>query len=188
MENSRCDIAVSSETVYIAGLVFLSGPSKFWQQACSKKLLFLGHLHYRGRGQQISGMTLRCSIICRPTFKLMDTTIRQSHSKRQATSKLQLYHKQNNIPHYTSTEQGRIHANPVADGQAGAVMGKPLGIRNRYRQTDRHNKVQSRVSATKNMEEGLVNPHRLVTKCITPSFPFSKTNLANINSESNPKY
>ena len=31
----------------------------------------------------------------------------------------------------------------------------------------------------KNIEEGLVSPHWLVTTGITPSFPFSKTNLAN---------
>ena len=29
----------------------------------------------------------------------------------------------------------------------------------------------------KDMEEGLVSPHWLVTTRITPSFPFSKTNL-----------
>ena len=29
----------------------------------------------------------------------------------------------------------------------------------------------------RNMEEGLVSPHWLVTTRITPSFPFSKTNL-----------
>ena len=40
----------------------------------------------------------------------------------------------------------------------------------------------------KNMEEGLVSPHWLVTTCITPSFLFSKTNFANIHSESNPKH
>ena len=40
----------------------------------------------------------------------------------------------------------------------------------------------------KNMEEGLVSPHLLVTTRITPGFPSSKTNLANIHSESNPKH
>ena len=38
----------------------------------------------------------------------------------------------------------------------------------------------------KNEEEGLVSPHWLVTTRISPSFPFSKTNIANIHSESNP--
>ena len=47
-------------------------------------------------------------------------------------------------------EQGRIHNNPVADGWAGAVMQKPLGIQNMtdrptdrptYQPTDRHGKV-----------------------------------------------
>ena len=42
-------------------------------------------------------------------------------------------------------KQGRIHGNPVADGWAGAVMRKPLGIQ-KYdgptdRHTDRHGKV-----------------------------------------------
>ena len=37
------------------------------------------------------------------------------------------------------------------------------------------------------MEEGLVSPHWLVATRITPSFSFSKTNLANNHSESNPK-
>ena len=36
----------------------------------------------------------------------------------------------------------------------------------------------------KNMEEGLVSPHWLVTTCITPSFLFSKTNLAKIHMSS----
>ena len=36
------------------------------------------------------------------------------------------------------------------------------------------------------MEETLVSPCWLVTTCITPSFPFSKTNSANIPSEFNP--
>ena len=55
------------------------------------------------------------------------------------------------------SKQGRIHGNPVADGWAGAVMQKTLGIqkcdgwtdRHNYRPTDRHGKVKSRVSATK---------------------------------------
>ena len=46
-------------------------------------------------------------------------------------------------------EQGRIHGNPVADGWAGAVMRKPLGIQKcdrptdlpTYRPTDQHGKV-----------------------------------------------
>ena len=46
-------------------------------------------------------------------------------------------------------KQGRIHGNPVADGWAGAVMRKPLGIQKcdgrtdgpTYRPTDRHGKV-----------------------------------------------
>ena len=50
-------------------------------------------------------------------------------------------------------KQGRIHGNPVADGWAGAVMQKPLGIQKcdgstdrptdlpTYRSTDRHGKV-----------------------------------------------
>ena len=42
-------------------------------------------------------------------------------------------------------EQGRIHGNPVADGWAGAVMRKPIGIQNCDRPTDRwmdrHGKV-----------------------------------------------
>ena len=46
-------------------------------------------------------------------------------------------------------EQGRIHGNPVADGWAGAVMRKPLGIQKcdipTYRCTDRYGKVESRV-------------------------------------------
>ena len=33
------------------------------------------------------------------------------------------------------------------------------------------------IAKLKNMEEGLVSPHLLVTTRITPSFPFSKTNL-----------
>ena len=33
----------------------------------------------------------------------------------------------------------------------------------------------------RNMEEGLVSPQSLVTTCITPSFPSSKTNLANFH-------
>ena len=37
-------------------------------------------------------------------------------------------------------QQGRIHGNPVADGWAGAVMRKPIGIQKRdsptYRPTD----------------------------------------------------
>ena len=37
----------------------------------------------------------------------------------------------------------------------------------------------------KNMEEGLVSLHWLVSTCITPSFPFSKTTLGNIQ---NPKH
>ena len=45
-------------------------------------------------------------------------------------------------------KQGRIHGNPVADGLAGAVR-KPLGIQKCDGPTDRHGKVQSRVSATK---------------------------------------
>ena len=35
------------------------------------------------------------------------------------------------------------------------------------------------------MEKGFVSPHWLVTTRITPSFPSSKTDLANIHSESN---
>ena len=53
-------------------------------------------------------------------------------------------------------KQGRIHDNTVADGWAGAVVQKPLGIQKCYRmdrltdqRTDRHGKVQSRVSVTK---------------------------------------
>ena len=46
-------------------------------------------------------------------------------------------------------KQCRIHGNPVADGWAGAVIRKPLGIQKCYLRTDRHGKVQSRVSATK---------------------------------------
>ena len=42
-------------------------------------------------------------------------------------------------------KQGRIHGNPVADGWAGAVMRKPLGIQKcdgpTDRRTDRHGKV-----------------------------------------------
>ena len=34
-------------------------------------------------------------------------------------------------------KQGRIHGNPVADGWAGAVMRKPLGIQKCYGRTDR---------------------------------------------------
>ena len=34
-------------------------------------------------------------------------------------------------------EQGRIHGNPVADGWAEAVMGKPLGIQKCDGPTDR---------------------------------------------------
>ena len=34
-------------------------------------------------------------------------------------------------------KQGRIHSNPVADGWAGAVMQKPLGIKKCDRPTDR---------------------------------------------------
>ena len=34
-------------------------------------------------------------------------------------------------------KQGRIHGNPVADGWAGAVMQKPLGIQKCDGQTDR---------------------------------------------------
>ena len=52
---------------------------------------------------------------------------------------------------------------------------------------DRWNNIPH-YTQTKNMEEGLVSPHWLVTTRITPSFPFSKTNLANIHSESNPKH
>ena len=55
-------------------------------------------------------------------------------------------------------KQGRIHGRTVADGWAGAVMRKQLGIQKcdgptdgpTYRPTDRHGKVKSRVSATKN--------------------------------------
>ena len=46
-------------------------------------------------------------------------------------------------------KQGRIHGSPVADGWAGAVIRKPLGIQKCdgptdgpiYRPTDRHGKV-----------------------------------------------
>ena len=58
-------------------------------------------------------------------------------------------------------KQGRIHGNPVADGWAGAVVRKPLGIQKcdgrtdipTYRPTDRHGKVQSRVSVTKEYKD-----------------------------------
>ena len=40
----------------------------------------------------------------------------------------------------TPERQGRIHGNPVADGEAGAVMQKPLEIQKGYG-TDRHSKV-----------------------------------------------
>ena len=36
-----------------------------------------------------------------------------------------------------SSKQGRIHGNPVADGWAGAVMRKPLGIQKCDGPTDR---------------------------------------------------
>ena len=46
------------------------------------------------------------------------------------------------------SKQGRIHGNPVADGWAGAVVRKPLGIQKCYetdrpndRRTDRHGRV-----------------------------------------------
>ena len=49
----------------------------------------------------------------------------------------------------TDNEQGRIHGNPVADGWAGAIMQKPLGIQKCDGRTDgrtdlptdRHGKV-----------------------------------------------
>ena len=55
---------------------------------------------------------------------------------------------------WKSEKQGRIHSNTVADGWAGAVMQKPLEIQKYLGPTDlptdRHGKVLSRVSATKN--------------------------------------
>ena len=51
----------------------------------------------------------------------------------------------------TSKKQGRIHGNPVADGWAGGVMRKPLGIQKcdgrTYRHTDRPTRqgVEARV-------------------------------------------
>ena len=65
-------------------------------------------------------------------------------------------------------QQGQIHGNPVADGWAGAVMQKSLAIqkccRPTYRwtdrRTDRHGKVKSHVSATKNsgyIDNDLIN-------------------------------
>ena len=50
---------------------------------------------------------------------------------------------------FRTFQQGRIHGNPVADGWAGAVMRKPLGIQKcdgqtdgpTDRLTDRHGKV-----------------------------------------------
>ena len=54
-------------------------------------------------------------------------------------------------------KQGGIHGNPVTDGWAGAEMRKPLGIQKCFGRTDgptdRHGKVWSRVSATKNSYE-----------------------------------
>ena len=38
--------------------------------------------------------------------------------------------------HIPNNEQGRIHGNPVADGWAGAVMRKSLGVQKCYRPTD----------------------------------------------------
>ena len=65
-------------------------------------------------------------------------------------------------------KQGQIHGKTVADGWAGAVMQKPLAIQKRYLstdgRTDRHGKVYSRVSATKN--EDYV-PHDQVSFAIT---------------------
>ena len=59
-------------------------------------------------------------------------------------------------------KQGRIHGNPVADSWAGAVMRKPLAIQKcdgrTDGRTDRHGKVYSRVSATKNMERKSKKP------------------------------
>ena len=36
-----------------------------------------------------------------------------------------------------SRKQGQVHGNPDADGRAGAVMRKPLGIQKCYGRTDR---------------------------------------------------
>ena len=65
-------------------------------------------------------------------------------------------------------KQGRIHGRTVADGWAGAVKRKPLGIQKcdgptdgqTDRPTDRHGKMLSRVSAAKNPRQERIEFHQ----------------------------
>ena len=67
-------------------------------------------------------------------------------------------------------KQGQIHGRTVADGWTGAVMQKPLAIQKcdgpTDGPTDRHGKVQSRVSATKNDNDIDISLVVRVEKCI----------------------
>ena len=76
----------------------------------------------------------------------------QEEFDRPAFWAVHLY--QTNFTTAEGKEQGRIYGSPVADGWAGAVMRKLIGIqkcdRPTDRPTDRNGKVLSRVPATKN--------------------------------------